>query len=498
MPRLFRSTNNFSVSAAIAVFFLFYSVIIVLPGSSLLKDPDTLWHIRTGQWILDNAQFPVVDFYSYTAVGKRWIAGEWLSEIFFALAFNIGQWRGVVILSAITIAAIIATLSFYLLRNLRFSVAIGWTILTAFAISPHYLARPHLFSFLLLLVWLIILIDAYDSGDFKPSIFILAILIIFWANLHGSFTLGVALLCVFSGYFCCEKFVQRNYSRCRSTFLMLLAVGVGALLTPYGIFSALVTLELFNMKFLFQQIAEWKSPDFQAYQPLLFLLVGLFGAIVGLGIRLRGPRLIVFSMMMFLGLSHIRGLLMFFLVAPIILARPIASHSVWWRATRVADPNSSESTGALDPVLSYFQKRPIMIPAICLAVAALATAYSWRYTNSGPDRSIAPKAAIDFVRQNGISGNVFNSYDFGGYLIFSGIPTFIDGRVTPYTDDFLRKHSEAVNLVDINKAFLLLDEYKVTWVILHPIEPLAKALARSALWDEVYSDNYSVVFVRRP
>ena len=152
------------------------------------------------------------------------------------------------------------------------------------------------------------------------------------------------------------------------------------------------------MKFPLQQIAEWKSPDFQVYQPLLFLLVGLFAAIIGLGIRLRGPRLIVFSMMMFLGLSHLRGLLMFFLVAPIILARPIASHSVWWRATRVTDPNSSESIGALDPVLSYFQRRPIMMPAICLAVAALATAYSWRYTNSGPDRSIAPKAAIDFVQ----------------------------------------------------------------------------------------------------
>src|SRR5262245_45716920 len=119
MMRLSQSTNNFPASVAVTVFFLFYSVIIVLPGSALLKDPDTLWHIRTGQWILNNAQFPVVDFYSYTAAGNRWITGEWLSEIFFALAFNIGHWRGVVILSAITIAAIIATLCFYLLRNLR-------------------------------------------------------------------------------------------------------------------------------------------------------------------------------------------------------------------------------------------------------------------------------------------------------------------------------------------------------------------------------------------
>jgi len=216
-----------------------------------------------------------------------------------------------------------------------------------------------------------------------------------------------------------------------------------------------------------------------------------------LGIRLRGPRLIVFSMMLFLALSHIRGLLMFFLVAPIILARPIAERFVWWRATRFTDANSSKSAAALDPLPRYFQKRPIMTPSIGLVVAILSTAYSWRYANSGPPESVMPKAAIDFASKNGISGNVFNSYDFGGYLIFSGIPTFVDGRVMPYTDDFLWKHAAAVNLIDINQAFSLLDNYKVTWTILHPTEPLAKALARNALWYEAYSDKNSVVFVRR-
>jgi hypothetical protein len=438
-----------------------------------------------------------MDFSSYTALGKRWIAGEWLSEIIFALAFNIGQWRGVVILSAITIAAVIATLSFYLLQNLRFSVAIGWTMLTAFAISPHYLARPHLFSFMLILVWVIILIEAYDSGEFIPWILTLATLIILWANLHGSFTLGIVLFAVFAGYFCCEEFAKGNYSRCRSSLLMFLVVCFAALLTPYGIFSALVTFELFDMKFLSQHIGEWKSPNFQIYQPWLFLFVALFAAITGLGLRLRGPRLLVFSVTLLLALSHIRGLLIFFLIVPIIFARPLGARSVWWRATRSINTNSSESGDTIDPILRHFQVRPIMIPAMCVAVAALVTAYSWRYINSGPPGSVAPEAAINFVKQNGISGNVFNSYDFGGYLIFSGIRTFIDGRVTPYTDDFLRKHAEAVNLVDINKAFQLLDDYRVTWVLLRPTEPLAVALGRSILWNEAYSDSYSVVFVRR-
>jgi hypothetical protein len=78
-----------------------------------------------------------------------------------------------------------------------------------------------------------------------------------------------------------------------------------------------------------------------------------------------------------------------------------------------------------------------------------------------------------------------------------GIPTFIDGRIPPYSDDFVRRYFNAVNIGDIDDAFRLLDEYKVRWVLLLPQEPLGKALARSGSWDEVYSDNYSVVFVRR-
>ena len=496
---MFQSTNKLSVSVAIAVFFFSYSVIILLPGSFLLQDADTFWHIHTGQWILDHGQFPVVDSYSYTATGKRWIAIEWLSEIFLALAFKIGEWRGVVILSTIAIATIIATLCFYLLRNLRFSVAIGWTALTAFAISPHYLARPHLFSYILLLVWLIILIDAYDSEDFKPSTALLCILMMLWANLHGGFTFGLALLYVFAGFSCYEKIVQRDYVRFWNVLFMLLAVSVSALLTPYGVFSAFQTLEIMNSKFVPTHIAEWISPDFQKYRIHLFLLVALLTAMAGLGVRLRGPRLILFSMLMFLGLSHIRGLWMFFLAIPIILARPVLKRSsAWWRTAEYAKCQSSEIVaGASDPVLVYLQKRFIVLPAICFAMASLMTIYSWHQINDGPAKNITPKAAIDFVRSAGITGNVFNNYDFGGYLIFSGIPTFIDGRNAPYSDDFAQRYIETSGLVDINNAFQLLDEYKVNWAILLPNEPLAKALGQSARWHQAYLDKYSVVFVRR-
>src|SRR3974377_514452 len=121
--REFVSANKFYLYVALTLMFFYFSIMLFFPRT-LLADPDTMWHIRTGQWILHHAQVPTVDFYSYTATGMRWISTEWLSEIFLALSFEIAEWHGVVILSAIACATIVAIICFHLVRNLRFSIAI--------------------------------------------------------------------------------------------------------------------------------------------------------------------------------------------------------------------------------------------------------------------------------------------------------------------------------------------------------------------------------------
>jgi hypothetical protein len=493
MSQSIQSPGKISFSIAFIVFLLYYSILLAFPNY-LLNDPDTFWHIRTGQWILDHKQVPTVDFFSYTVAGKPWISVEWLSEVFFAAAFKFGGWQAVVFLAAIACSAVIGILGFYLVRHLRFSVAIGWTVLTAIAISPHFFARPHVFSYVLFAVWMIKLLDAYDADDFDlSSFFTFAPLMILWANLHGSFTLGLVLLYVFVGYCLCQNVVKRDYTKSWRLLILMLTVTLCALITPYGISSALMTKAELNLKFASEHIAELHSPDFQNSRFHSIFLVAILSAIAGLGVRLRGARLIAFSIILLMGLSYTRGLTMFFLLAPIILARP-ASTSTRWLAP---ETQTSHSDRTSDPVLAFLEKRSILIVVGSMAVAALITVSTWWRGDVGPPEAIAPKGAIDFVRRANIKGNVFNEYDFGGYLIFSGIPTFVDGRDLPFGDAFLRRYFEAVGLVDINSTFELLDEYKVTWAILYPKAPLALALARSGLWDEAYSDKFSVVLVRR-
>ena len=392
-------------------------------------------------------------------------------------------------------SAIISLLAFYLLRHLRFSAAIGWTVFSAAAISTHFLARPHIFSYVLLTIWTVKLIDAYDRDDFSlRSLLVFAPIMALWANLHGSFTFALALLYVFAGVCFLHNAFRRDYAKCRTIFVVVSVVTLAALITPYGIWSALATRELLNLKYTIPQIIELRPPDFQTDHIGLALFLATFLVVAGLGVRLRGARLIAFGMVAFVGLTYVRGLVMFFLLAPIILARPVSARA------RYLAPEISETEGENeaepDRVLGFLRRRLSAVTAACATIAVALTLAMWGLRDVAPPASIAPRDAVAFVHKANITGRVFNDYDFGGFLVFSGIPTFVDGRALPFGDGFLHTYFDTADLVDADAAFKVLDDFKIDWIILKPAQPLARAVTRSAKWDKVYADQFAVVFVR--
>ncbi len=493
---LIKSQDRVFVVTAFAVFLLFYCLNL-LHAPVLLQEPDTLWQIRTGQWTLEHARVPTVDVYSYTAAGKPWVSMQWLSQVIYALTFDAGGWRGMAVLAAASSAAIVGIVCFYLLRQLRFSVAIWCAVLTGAAMAPHFTARPHIFSYVLLALWMISLLNAYDDEKYElPPLLTLAPLMILWANIHGSFTYGLTLLYIFLA--CClyHNFAKRDYAKCRRVLIAAAATTACAAITPYGILPAFMTTTLVSMKFASGYINELRSPDFHASNFVLIYFVAIFLAIAGFGVRLGGARLVSFGLALATGLRYMRALFMFFLLAPIILARP-AARAVPYLAPQSSNAEAPEAQGAPDALLGLLQKYATAVLIGCVALAALATASVWRRDDIVPPATIAPAAAIDFVKRNNIAGNVFNSQLFGGYLIWSGIPVFIDGRLEVYGDAFERKYAQTIDLTDVAKAYAVLDEYNVAWAILNPYEPLVSELARNAAWEKAYADADAIVFVRR-
>ena len=235
-------------------------------------------------------------------------------------------------------------------------------------------------------------------------------------------------------------------------------------------------------------------PQFSDFKTGLLYLVSIICAALILGVRVRGPRVVALGFFLVLGLSYFRALIMFFLVAPLLLAHPVASSLEWLRPKGGLFRSSDEPFA--DPAVKLLRGRATLIVTSLVAVTLAALFVNWDKYDRGPAKDLSPTAAVDFVQREGITGRVYNSYNFGPYLIWRGIPVFIDTRTPPYTDKFVERAVNAEDLHDIDDAFKLLQDYRIDWIILSSTSSLSKALARSKLWTERYSDDLATVYVR--
>ena len=98
--------------------------------------------------------------------------------------------------------------------------------------------------------------------------------------------------------------------------------------------------------------------------------------------------------------------------------------------------------------------------------------------------------------EEGRSRPVLNQYDFGGYLVYAGIPTFIDGRTELYGGAFFARYYSAVTLADLAGLDRLLDKYTIDATLLAPGTPANAYLDRLPGWHRLYADDIAVVHVR--
>ncbi len=165
---------------------------VLLAGNRLLIDPDTMWQITVGQWIIDHRAVPETDVYSFTMRGQPWISTQWLAQVLYAKAYAIAGWSGPVVLAAGAIAATFALLARFLNRRLSESTTLVFVAAALALTVPHLLARPHVLAMPVMVVWVGGLIAAADRRG-APSFWLLPLMAL-WANLHGGFVFGLVLI----------------------------------------------------------------------------------------------------------------------------------------------------------------------------------------------------------------------------------------------------------------------------------------------------------------
>jgi hypothetical protein len=436
---------------------------------ALLNDGDTGWHLAAGRWIVENRAIPATDPFSWTMPGARWTAHEWLSEVLMFGAWSLGGWAGLAMLFGGTAAVIMVMLTRLSRRHLAYPAALLPPLACAAALMPFIFARPHIFGWAMLIGWVLVLMRARDRNA-APNWHWAALMIV-WANLHGSFVLGLALIGPFAAEALWAGRAQWRAVVMRWSLFGIASLGA-ALMTPHGIEGLTFPLYVSNMAIL-PLIEEWQATDFT--QPGTFQLLTL--TLVALLLWSR-PRVSVFRALVLIGLfamavAHVRHQAVFAIIAMLFLTGPIA--------TRLASP----------PAPAIATPRIVMLGA---AAALLMIGTLGLRTHANPPESAnVPSAAIAAIPTDLRGQPVLNSYSFGGPLSFAGIPVFIDGRADLYGDAFVTDFAAMVLKGDRQAFDAGQADYRFTWTILDPTEPLVNRLDTDPEWRRIYADEHAVI-----
>ncbi|HEY6024184.1 MAG TPA: hypothetical protein VIV34_08400 [Pseudolabrys sp.] len=453
-------------------------VLLIALGPRLLADPDTYSHVALGRWILEHHTIPTTDPFSATLRGTHWVAFEWLSEIAFAAAFAIGGWYAVVVLSATAVSLTIALLTRFLLREWQPTAALTAVLVGFLLTAPHILARPHILALPIIVAWIAALIRAVDTRTSPPLLLIP--LMTLWANLHGSFTFGLAMIAPIA----CDALWRAPHSERLNVARRWALFGVLALaaacINPFGPEMILVTFRTVALGAALTTVTEWRPQDFSHVGTFeLIMLVG-FGFALYRGVTLPLLRIVMVFGVLHLSLSQVRHADLLGLLAPIFLARPLAEQFATLAANR--------GGAAIRPGL-WPQAAAVLL---LIAVTGLA---SLRH-DVFPSVKNTPASAVHAIDVTK-AGTILNDYNFGGYLDFVGIPPFIDGRAELYGETFILRHDRALSLQNLPDFLRLLDEYRIGATLLAPSTPAVALLDRLPEWQRTYADDIAVVHVRR-
>jgi hypothetical protein len=468
---------------------------LILTGlfSREITNSDFWWQLRTGQYIWQTHSLPDPDPFAYTtAMARDAYAGEgatrrfnltheWLTQVLLYLAYRTTGFGGIVLIRAGLLGAFCAMVGLVAYRRCDgFYRSLAATFAAAAVAYPFVADRPFLVTFVLLAASLAILEWR------KPALlWVMPFLMLIWANCHGGFVLGWVVM----GAYSAEALFFRLRGRPEAGDIRLWVVCAASVLVsglnPNG-FRIVPVLLNYHNSFLQSNLIEWGPPSLWPPTAFSVLLVGAAAALLWARRRARLADWLLFLAFAAAALSAGRNTFLIGLLAPVLMAAYLP-----WKI----------------PVKAYAEIGAAALLVVGLGVTCASGqsfqlhAAEWAY----------PAGAADFLLSHSITGRMFNTYEYGGYLTWRLWPqerVFIDGRALSESvfADYGRILYNAGGR-DGKSASQLLDQYGVQVVVMNTFEytsgvpyVLAGALAdpENMGWKLVYADPHAMVFLRHP
>jgi hypothetical protein len=472
-----------------------------------LNDPDFFWHLKSGEWIWQHGEIPERDPFNYTseiaqaAVQRFTLAASWLSEVLYYLIEDRAGMPGILALRFLLALLLVTVLT----RLRRGDPTVHAALILAMLpliYRTYPFDRPQAFSFVLFAALLVLLERARSAPTQPPgwkSHLPLPLLMLLWSNLHGGHAIGqvtIVLFIVLEG----AKFLHpRLLPAGRDRFRRLLIAGGAGLVASFAnpnTYHA-IGMAMGPASSLIQNTEYLSSVKFFDAQPLVAIFWGAL-VLCALSILLSIGRpditwIALVAGLGYEGFSHVRYIPFFMIAAlPVIGTLLLAERSLrWGRPLLAAGSVVLVAFAMMNHIPSREQVRRAM----------------------RVNENMYPVRAADFVLANAPAGNLYNTYFWGGYLLWRLGPerkVFVDGRGLAAQSNF---QATTINMAYSNPTDppphwkRLLRQYGVGYMIIPSVQGyegvqfddvsrLRAALLGSPEWVPVFADAISLVFVQ--
>ena len=406
---------------------------------------DFWWHIKVGEWVIENGSVPTTDIFSWYGVSNEipWTAHEWLADVILYLVYTgLGE-LGVYMLSLSAALLMVGLLWYEARRYVEKNILIGglFFVLLSVTTSIFFYGRPHLFSFFLL-YWELKVLFAFVENPASKGIYTIPVLTCIWSNIHGG---SASLSYVICAVFLAIGFLKIRIGKIEPTrfetkamvkLIIITICSIGAiLLNPVGLDVLIYPYKSFGDQLQMTLISEWRSPDAKEIGDLiLFLCPGVL-LLIGFFAEEKKVRLIdlaIMGLFIFLFLRSVRFIMLWY-IAAVFCAFPYVPEC------------------KIKPMKEKTEKALL---TVCLIVFALligmSSVQTYKTMKDGKLISVTMSDdAINVVKEDAPK-RLFNDYNLGEALIYNEIPVFFDARADLYAHDNIM--ADGVSLTFLEQA----------------------------------------------
>lgn len=447
-----------------------------------LPSVDLAYHLRAGALTLDTGLIPASDTFTFTAFGQPWLNQQWGAQVVLAAVYRAAGWAGLAILRAALVGALSGLVYLACRRYGLNRRSAAWLTIAAFAIASVALAlRPQLFGLVFFAATLLLLAERRD----RPRLlWLVPLVVVAWANAHGSFFLGPVLV----GLAWLED-VHDGHTAATRTLVVAILAALAALLNPFGAAVWLYATGLTTNPLVTERITEWQPTTLRTVPGFVFFVSALLVAVflARRGRTTSWPALLAFAVFFGIGAWAVRGIAWWAIGAVVTVAALVGAER--GRATIEAP----ERPRPLNTVL-----------AAVLVLAGVALLPMWRPLDAriGAPAGVvanAPPGLTDAVASLARPGdNLYLPQPWGSWFEFAApeARVVLDSRIELFPASVWDRY-EAV-ATGRPEWRTILDEWGVTLVIAtdEGTGGLLDRLAADAGWREAYSDADGRLFVR--